>query len=113
MIGYRPIARTVADAVYVLDVIAGFDENDEGTIEASKYIPLGGYKQFLKPEGLKGKRLGIVRHPFVEKESDVSQAFELHVQTLRYAMQCISNFCLSWRNDNDQMTLFIYFDELL
>ncbi|KAI9182038.1 hypothetical protein LWI28_021447 [Acer negundo] len=75
---------TVADAVYVLDAIGGFDCNDEATREASKYIPLGGYKQFRRPCGLNKKRLGIVRnHPFFDKESEVSQAFELHIQTVR------------------------------
>ncbi|KAJ0010526.1 hypothetical protein Pint_34364 [Pistacia integerrima] len=34
-----PICRTVADAVYVLDAIVGFDHNDKATREASKYIP--------------------------------------------------------------------------
>ncbi|KAJ4716743.1 Amidase [Melia azedarach] len=57
-----PIARSVADAVYVLNAIVGCNHNDEGTREASKYIPYGGYKQFLRPHGLKGKRLGILRN---------------------------------------------------
>ncbi|XP_041996326.1 probable amidase At4g34880 [Salvia splendens] len=80
-----PICRTVSDAVYVLDVIAGFDPNDEATREASKYIPEGGYKQFLNEDGLKGKRLGIIRHPFMEKIHGTaeSEAFELHIDTLR------------------------------
>ncbi|XVF45488.1 hypothetical protein PTKIN_Ptkin02bG0210600 [Pterospermum kingtungense] len=59
-----PMCRTVADAVYVLDAIAGLDYNDKATIEASKYVPRGGYKQFLKPDGLKGKRLGLLREFF-------------------------------------------------
>ncbi|KAK4836289.1 hypothetical protein QYF36_021023 [Acer negundo] len=80
-----PICRTVADAVYVLDAIVGFDHNDEATSEASRYIPPGGYIQFLKPSGLKGKRLGIVRDPFFTtiKEPEIIRAFEHHFQTLR------------------------------
>ncbi|XP_031260009.1 probable amidase At4g34880 isoform X1 [Pistacia vera] len=81
-----PICRTVADAVYILDAIVGFDHNDKGTRETSKYIPPGGYKQFLKPCGLKGKILGIARNIPVSNyanESDVIKAFELHIQTLR------------------------------
>ncbi|GFS29617.1 amidase family protein [Actinidia rufa] len=55
-----PICRTVADAVHVLDAIVGFDYNDaEATREAAKYIPRGGYTQFLKVDALKGKRIGI------------------------------------------------------
>ncbi|KAK3194898.1 hypothetical protein Dsin_026208 [Dipteronia sinensis] len=78
-----PICRTVTDAVYVLDAIVGFDHNDAATREASKYIPQGGYKQFLKPYGLKNKRLGIVRNPFVVKGSEVTKVFEHHIHTMR------------------------------
>ncbi|KAG7978167.1 hypothetical protein I3843_05G069900 [Carya illinoinensis] len=65
-----PIGRTVSDAVYVLDAIAG------------------GYKQFLKACGLKGKRLGIVMNPFFISSSGFGQvkAFENHFQTLRSAI---------------------------
>ena len=59
----RPIARTVADAVHVLDVIVGRDDNDQGTIQASAHIPTCGYAQYLKSNGLNGKRLGILRSP--------------------------------------------------
>ncbi|MBA0823840.1 hypothetical protein Goarm_020541 [Gossypium armourianum] len=55
-----PICRTVSDAVYVLDAIVGFDSNDEATRHASYYIPPGGYKRFLNPYGLKGKRQGAI-----------------------------------------------------
>ncbi|WCJ42171.1 Glutamyl-tRNA(Gln) amidotransferase subunit A [Euphorbia peplus] len=79
-----PICRTVSDAVYVLDAIVGTDYNDGATRGASKYIPYGGYKQFLNPYGLKGKRLGVVRNPFLSSSSKAeSQAFEYHLQTLR------------------------------
>ncbi|KAL3843383.1 hypothetical protein ACJIZ3_000786 [Penstemon smallii] len=63
----------ISDAVYVLDVIAGFDPRDEATSEGAKFIPRG------------GKRLGIVRHPFVEKIHGTAEleAFELHVDSLR------------------------------
>lgn len=81
----RPICRTVSDAVYVLDVIAGFDSSDEATWEAAKYIPEGGYKQCLNVEGLKGKRLGVVRLPFADQMQGTAEsaAFDLHIDTLR------------------------------
>lgn len=67
-------------------MITGYDPRDKATEEGSKFIPEGGYKQFLKEDGLQGKRLGIVRHPFVEKVRDTkeSEAFDLHIDTLRY-----------------------------
>ncbi|KAA0049736.1 putative amidase isoform X2 [Cucumis melo var. makuwa] len=80
-----PIGRTVTDAVIVLDTIVGFDYNDAATRTASKYIPYGGYKQFLNPNGLKGKRLGIVRNPFFSffNDSTITQAFDDHFNTLK------------------------------
>ncbi|KAF3434622.1 hypothetical protein FNV43_RR21707 [Rhamnella rubrinervis] len=80
-----PICRAVSDAVYALDAIVGFDYKDQATKEASKYIPRGGYKQFLKTYGLIGKRLGIVRNPLFTTGSGSLQiqAFESHFQTLR------------------------------
>ncbi|CAN1771193.1 Probable amidase At4g34880 [Linum perenne] len=80
-----PICRTVADAAHVLDTITGFDRNDPATKAAAKYIPRGGYKQFLKQKGLKGKRLGIVRNPFFQfskEDSDLATAFHKHLNTL-------------------------------
>ncbi|KAL4187782.1 hypothetical protein AMTRI_Chr09g20800 [Amborella trichopoda] len=82
----RPICRTVLDAVFVLDEIVGFDQRDKkATIAASKFIPAGGYKRFLKAEGLRGKRLGILREPFFNFSgtSVLAQTFETHFKTLR------------------------------
>lgn len=48
----------MADAVHVLDAIVGYDAVDApATMATSKYIPPGGYMQFLKKDGLKGKRI--------------------------------------------------------
>ncbi|KAL3621358.1 hypothetical protein CASFOL_036270 [Castilleja foliolosa] len=81
-----PICRTVSDAAYVLDSIVGFDPRDaEATKAAAKFIPMGGYTQFLNKDGLKGKRLGVVRSPFLALSnlSSVSPVFDAHLQTLR------------------------------
>ncbi|KAE8725571.1 condensin-2 complex subunit H2-like [Hibiscus syriacus] len=54
-----PMARSVADAVHLLDAIVGFDPRDgEATSEAARFIPDGGYKPFLNEHGIIGKRLG-------------------------------------------------------
>ncbi|CAL5399714.1 unnamed protein product [Camellia sinensis] len=77
---------TVSDAVYVLDAIVGFDPYDAvATRKASKYIPHGGYVQFLKADGLRGKRLGMTSYSFFgfPNDSEYSHAFELHFNTLR------------------------------
>lgn len=83
---YRPICRTVSDVVYVLDTLVGFDPRDpEATKEAAKFIPPGGYKQFLNKNGLKGKRVEVVRNPFLPlfNWSSTVQVFETHLQTFR------------------------------
>lgn len=84
MVLYRPICRTVSDAAYVLETIAGIDTLDKATIAASKYIPKGGYAQFLKKDGLKGKRLGVVRQ-FYEFGNGtlLDETFKLRLKTLR------------------------------
>lgn len=58
-----PLARTVRDALLVLAAIAGGDERDEATgkIPAALAAELAAA---LKPEALRGARLGVVRGPF-------------------------------------------------
>lgn len=81
---YRPICRTVSDAAYVLETIAGMDINDKATIKASKYVPKGGYAQFLKKDGLRGKRLGVVRVFYnFGNDTFLHETFELRLKTLR------------------------------
>ncbi|XP_042481008.1 probable amidase At4g34880 [Macadamia integrifolia] len=80
-----PICRTVSDAVYVLDAIVGYDPYDNATAAASNFIPPGGYLQFLNPNGLQGKRIGILRNPYFiyPNGSLIAQAFQNHFQILR------------------------------
>lgn len=75
----------MADAVYVLDAIVGFDKNDAATRNSSKYIPSGGYTQFLKADGLRGKRLLITHYPGFgfSNDSAVAQLFEPQLSKLR------------------------------
>lgn len=76
-----PICRTVSDAVEVLDVIIGFDRDDfPATKKASTYIPHGGYRQFLKADGLRDKRLGISKDLF---GSNDIKTYQQHFNTLR------------------------------
>lgn len=56
-----PMARTVRDAVLLLNAITGVDEEDEETVWSRGDIPKD-YSVFLKHGGLKGARIGIDRH---------------------------------------------------
>jgi Asp-tRNA(Asn)/Glu-tRNA(Gln) amidotransferase A subunit family amidase len=55
-----PMARTVADAARVLDVVAGFDPADTATARAPGHIPET-YTAFLNADALRGARIGVVR----------------------------------------------------
>src|SRR5262245_52696145 len=55
-----PIARTVEDAVRVLQVIAGYDPADPITEESRSRMQKN-YTQFLQKNGLKRARLGVFR----------------------------------------------------
>ena len=74
-----PMARTVADAVALLGPLTGVDEKDAVT-KNSQGKSHQDYTQFLKADGLKGKRLGVLRENmgFHEKVDEVlEQAFEI------------------------------------
>jgi aspartyl-tRNA(Asn)/glutamyl-tRNA(Gln) amidotransferase subunit A len=54
-----PIARCVRDAALVLDVLAGYSEEDAKTVAGVGRKPLGGYTAGLRDDALRGKRLGL------------------------------------------------------
>ena len=64
-----PMARSVADLAALLDVIAGVDANDPATAEAAGKIPPS-YKAHLNNDGVRGKRLGVLRQAFPPHASD-------------------------------------------
>ncbi|MGO1712828.1 MAG: amidase family protein, partial [Senegalia sp. (in: firmicutes)] len=63
-----PIMRTVEDSAKVLDVISGYDENDSLTSWSIGNIPKT-YTKYLNKEGLRNKRIGVLKSFFGEKES--------------------------------------------
>ncbi len=57
-----PMTRTVSDAAIILGALTGVDSADSKTL-ASKGHAYRNYTQFLKPGGLKGKRIGLYTAP--------------------------------------------------
>src|SRR5215831_12623079 len=55
-----PMARTVEDAVRVLEVVAGYDPADPMTKLSEGEVPKN-YTQFLDKSGLRGARIGVFR----------------------------------------------------
>lgn len=56
-----PMARTVEDAVRILEVIAGYDPVDPVTQRCRDKVPEN-YTQYLDKNGLKGKTIGVFRY---------------------------------------------------
>jgi amidase len=55
-----PIARNVADAARLLEVMAGYDPNDPSTAWSVGYTRVS-YAPFLEGDGLRGARLGLLK----------------------------------------------------
>jgi amidase len=58
-----PLARTVTDAAKLLNVLVGYDSNDPVTAWSVGNIEKD-YTKFLKADGVKGKRIGVLRSFF-------------------------------------------------
>ncbi|KAG9442594.1 hypothetical protein H6P81_018448 [Aristolochia fimbriata] len=78
-----PICRTVSDVAHVLDAIVGADPKDPETAKAAKFIPKGGYVLSLKPDGLKGKRLGVADILSLPDSPERVQTFHKHFTILK------------------------------
>lgn len=69
------ITRTVRDAAIMLDAIAGYDPNDTVTARSVGHIP-SSYTSFLRSDGLKGKRIGVLRGLFTPSSTDVNAVID-------------------------------------
>lgn len=80
-----PLTRTVADAAAVLQVIAGEDPDDAVTSSSRGKIP--NYSDFLKIDGLKGARIGVLHQAYETPttDSEVSKLFDASIEDLRRA----------------------------
>ena len=81
-----PMARTVADAVAVFQVIAGEDPDDPATA-ASRGRPPENYLAALRPDGLRGARIGVLPQAYSRPTTDpeVLRVFAGAVAAMRRA----------------------------
>ena len=77
-----PLARTVADAVAILEVIIGTDPEDISTAFAVQFENYD-WRSHLKKEGLKGVKLGVARELFKEINDEQAELFEQALDALR------------------------------
>jgi len=62
-----PLCRTVKDAARVLEVIAGYDPNDELTAFSVGRLPAEPYRSFANETTLNGMRIGVIREHMDKK----------------------------------------------
>jgi len=81
-----PMARTVADAVAVFQVVVGYDPADSATI-AARGRPVPNYSASLARDGLRGTRIGVLRQAYERPSLDpeVRDVFGRAVADLRLA----------------------------
>ena len=79
-----PMARTVADAVALFQVIAGHDPADPVTA-AARERPIPRYADALVRDGLRGARVGVLRQAYerATTDSEVVRVFELALDDMR------------------------------
>ncbi|MGB2906703.1 MAG: amidase family protein, partial [Candidatus Aminicenantaceae bacterium] len=75
-----PMARTVTDAVKVLEVIAGYDPADPITQRSQGHIP-DSFARFLDKDGLRGARIGVFRY-YTDKPTTDPQIIALLDQAI-------------------------------
>jgi amidase len=75
-----PMARTVADAAAVFDVLAGTDPADPTTVEADARRAAN-YNEFLDAAALAGSRIGVIRQ-IVDREGGDPRIIEVFEQAL-------------------------------
>jgi Asp-tRNA(Asn)/Glu-tRNA(Gln) amidotransferase A subunit family amidase len=79
-----PMTRNVGDLAYLLNVMAGFDPDDEMTRMAIGSVEKA-YEKHLNPDGLKGARIGLVYELTGSgpEHADVNRVFEAAAQKMR------------------------------
>jgi amidase len=79
-----PMARTVADAAAVFQLVVGYDPNDSVTT-ASRDRAIPDYSKALQRDGLKGARLGVLPQAYLTATTDtqVVRVFARAVADLR------------------------------
>jgi amidase len=76
-----PMCRTLRDAAILLGALTGMDAADSATAESREHSYTD-YTQFLKEDGLKGARIGVVRRAFGFSE-DVDKVMEAALETMK------------------------------
>lgn len=74
-----PMARSVADAVHLMMAMLGYDKSD-----AASYNDTVNYVEHLKTDGLKGKRIGVMRE-LAGYNNELDRVFNRRIEELEAA----------------------------
>ncbi|MDG1997160.1 MAG: amidase [Emcibacteraceae bacterium] len=75
-----PMARSVADAAYLLTVMVSQNLEDPATLTQPKTKIV--YENHLMKDGLKGKRIGVIRSPF-RMHDDLAAIFDRSINAMK------------------------------
>jgi amidase len=104
-----PMARSVTDAAVLLTVLAGYDPADPAT-EPLKSQPPPDYRQFLKRDGLKGIRIGVMRQN-AGFSDEVDALLARAIETLRAQGATVldpANIPTQGKFDSEEQTVLLY-----
>jgi amidase len=105
-----PMARSVADAAALLSAIAGVDAQDPATLAApGQAVP--DYTAFLKPDGLRGMRIGVARKKVTGYNPHTDALFERAIADLkRLGAEIVdpADFGSLGDYDDDELEVLLY-----
>ena len=103
-----PMTRSVADAAYLLTVLAGRDSADPATANTAWNTSLD-YHAHLDPDALKGARIGVLRSKFAI-HPDAAAAMEIAIRTMREAGATLVDVEIptdgQWSEDENTLLLY-------
>lgn len=96
-----PMARSVADAAAVLQVVAGYDPDDPVT-DSARVHPAPDYARSLTKDGLEGARIGVLRQAFESPTVDpeIRAIFDRAIGDLRKAGATVLDTVLIAESDS-------------
>ncbi|MGH8031456.1 MAG: amidase [Luteimonas sp.] len=104
-----PMARSVADAAILLTAMAGRDDTDAASVQASRPSPVD-YLAHLKADALKGARIGVLKKNSVNFQPDVNAAFERTVAALKAAGATVvdAEIATAGKWNDDETTVLLH-----
>ncbi len=75
------LTRSVSDAAILLNICVGFDPEDKVSAKQIKHVPTS-YTDFLKADGLRNKRLGLLLNT-LGNDADVNEVMEESIKLMR------------------------------